>query len=66
MAIRPDDEDFGKKMIRFLGLPERTIGFELRCYVNEAVTVKCEWYPEPNSEEPMAGQFRLERIEDAE
>ena len=59
MAIRPDDGDFGKKMIRFLGLPERTIG-------NEAVTVKCEWYPEPNSKEPIAGRFRLERIEDGE
>lgn len=57
MAIRPDDGDFGKKMIRFLGLPG---------YVNEAVTVKCEWYPEPNSKEPIAGRFRLERIEDGE
>ena len=57
MAIRPDDGDFGKKMIRFLGLPG---------YVNEAVTVKCEWYPEPNSKEPIAGRFRMERIEDGE
>lgn len=33
-------------LIRILGLPKDTIGFELRAYPDEAVRIKCEYYPE--------------------
>lgn len=36
----------GKALCEALGLPKLTRSFELRCAVDEAVTVKCEYYPE--------------------
>ena len=38
--------DFGGKLIKILGLPKHTKSFELRCAVDEIVTVKCIYYPE--------------------
>jgi len=35
----------GAKFVKLLGLPKHTKWFELRVTVNEAVTVKCEYYP---------------------
>lgn len=38
-----------------LGLPKYTIGFELRAYVNEIATIKCEYYLslEPDEEDNL-------------
>ncbi|KAB8062103.1 hypothetical protein GCN74_03505 [Janthinobacterium sp. FT14W] len=36
----------GPQLIALLGLPKHCISFELRCAVDEIVTVKCEFYPE--------------------
>lgn len=35
----------GPALVEALGLPRNTAWFELRCAVDEAVTVKCEYYP---------------------
>ena len=43
---------FGLKMIECLGLPKKGVkGFTLRCYVNEIVEIKCEFYPEIDKNE---------------
>lgn len=39
-------QQIGQKLIDALGLPKNTVSFELRCAVNEAVTVRCEYFPE--------------------
>ena len=39
-------QDIGPSLIKALGLPKQTVWFELRCAVNEIVTVKCEYWPE--------------------
>lgn len=36
---------FALALMKALGLPARTVSFELRCAVNEVVTVKCEYHP---------------------
>jgi hypothetical protein len=36
----------GPQLISLLGLPKHVISFELRCAVNEIVSVKCEYHPE--------------------
>lgn len=41
-----DSMKIGPKLINALGLPPQTKWFELRCAVNEIVTVKCCYYPE--------------------
>lgn len=38
-------QQIGPAMVKALGLPARTVWFELRCAVDEAVTVKCEYLP---------------------
>lgn len=40
---------FGGMLAKALGLPSNTKSFELRCAMNELVTVKCEFYPEIES-----------------
>jgi len=35
----------GSALLEALGLPPGTAWFELRCACDEAVTVKCEYYP---------------------
>ncbi len=37
----------GKALCDALGLPKGTIGFTLRCYSGELVTVTCEYCPDP-------------------
>lgn len=36
----------GPQLIALLGLPKHCTSFELRCAVDEIVTVKCEYHPE--------------------
>lgn len=41
MAVRADESAFVKKLMEILGMdPNTTVGFELRCYAKEIVTVK--------------------------
>jgi len=44
-AILPAN-DFGSQLIKILGLPKNTIWFELRCALDEFVSLKCEYYPD--------------------
>lgn len=43
--------EVGKTLIEVLGLPRLTRAFELHCAVGEAVSVKCEYYPEADAQE---------------
>src|SRR5579872_1379744 len=38
--------DIGPSLIKALGLPKRTVSFELRCAVDEFVTVQCKYHPD--------------------
>lgn len=38
---------FIRNLAKLLGLPDRTIWFELRVGRDEPVTIKCAFYPEP-------------------
>jgi hypothetical protein len=38
-------QQIGQALCDVLGLPKGTRSFELRCAVDEAVTVSCEYYP---------------------
>ena len=46
MRLASGNGKLGETLVKMLGLPKHTRGFELRCYVNEVITVKCEYYPE--------------------
>lgn len=46
MAISPNSE-LVRALLEALGLPRRTKWFELRVAIDEAVTVRCEYLPEP-------------------
>lgn len=46
MAIVSPDSQFVKELLRILELPEHVVSFELRCAVDEAVTVRCVYYPD--------------------
>lgn len=37
----------GKALVDALGLPKGTVGFTLRCYHGELVSVECEYFPDP-------------------
>ena len=50
MALDPHTNEFGGRMLKLFCLPEGTIWFELRCAVNEAVTVKGQFYLEHGDE----------------
>lgn len=39
-------QDVGQKLIELLCLPEGTTGFTLRCYMDEIVTVQCDFAPD--------------------
>ena len=59
----------GDRLKDMMGLPKNTRGFELRCYVNEIVTVKCEYYPEIDDVEQFASvikKFHLGEIKEDE
>jgi hypothetical protein len=45
-VIKNDYLDYGKEVCDILGIKGPVRGFELRCYVNEVVTVKIERYVE--------------------
>jgi aconitase B len=36
--------DLGNKLRQALGLPEKTVWFELRCHCEELATVRCGYY----------------------
>lgn len=51
-------------LVAALGLPKRTTWFELRCAPGEAVTVKCEYYPDESTAagfdpQPLLAEYRL-------
>ena len=50
----------GKAWCKALGLPKFTRSFELRCAVDEAVTVKCEYYPEVDGRQLQAALAEFE------
>jgi hypothetical protein len=49
----------GVALVKALGLPRQTIGFTLRCYVNEAVSVECEYYPEDGEIVAALAEYEL-------
>lgn len=53
----------GKELLEILGLPERTVSFEIRFAYDEVVTVRCEFYPDVPDSEDIATVFRNYRIE---
>lgn len=59
-------QEVGQKIADAIGLPlENILGFELRCYVDEIVTVRVELYPEVNGDllaDTLRG-YKLERME---
>lgn len=60
-------DEFIGKLIKALGLPSHTKGFEIRCYFDEAVTVRCEYWPEKLSKEnveTITERFKLVKIDD--
>ncbi|MGO4811128.1 hypothetical protein AB4156_16320 [Cupriavidus sp. 2MCAB6] len=55
---------FALALMKALGLPARTRSFELRCAVNEVVTVKCEYHPDESTAagfdpQPLLAEYRL-------
>jgi hypothetical protein len=44
MAVTSND--FGSALAKMLGLPGDVIWFELRCAVDDLVTVRCAYYPD--------------------
>lgn len=49
----------GKDLCDALGLPKNTLGFTLRCYPSEVVTVTCEYAPDDESIVRHLGNFEL-------
>jgi len=62
-------DPFVQQLVKALGLPRSTRSFELRCAVDEAVTVKCEYFPERDDATgfdpvPALAEYRLVRQQD--
>lgn len=58
-------DPFVGKLMKVLGIDaDKTKGFELRCYYDEIVTVKVEYYPEAPEGETITERFRLLKIEE--
>lgn len=62
LMVTPDP--FVAALLDALGLPKRTRSFELRCAVGEAVTVKCEYYPDADTAagfdlQPLLAEYQL-------
>ncbi|MGT2453769.1 hypothetical protein ACU4GI_10910 [Cupriavidus basilensis] len=58
-------------LMKALGLPKGTKAFELRCAVDEVVTVKCEYYPDGNSASgfdprQLLSKYKLVEMDEAE
>jgi hypothetical protein len=50
----------GPQLVSLLGMPKTTRSFELRCAVNELVTVKCEYYlEESHGAELLLAEYEL-------
>ena len=49
----------GKALVDALGLPSNTIGFTLRCYAGELVSVECEYLPRDGGIVPVLAQYNL-------
>lgn len=53
----------GKALVDALGLPSNTIGFTLRCYAGELVSVECEYLPRDGGIVPVLAQYNLMQCE---
>lgn len=57
-------DPFVAQLTKALGLPKHVRWFELRAAVDEAVTVRCEYFPDANNAEgfdpiPLLSEYRL-------
>ncbi|PUA17280.1 hypothetical protein C7W93_15220 [Glaciimonas sp. PCH181] len=55
--------EIGPDLINALGLPRHTRSFELRCAVDEIVTVKCEYYLEGDARTIIAALVEYELVQ---
>lgn len=53
----------GRELIEILGLPEKTVSFEIRFAYNEVVAVRCEFYPDVQDSDDLVSVFRSYRLE---
>lgn len=58
-------QGISKELRDSLGLPRHTKGFTLRCYVGQAVTVECEYYPDGSFQAALAEYTLTARSPDA-
>lgn len=64
MAImNPNAQELGQKLCDALGLPKNVRWFELRVAVDEAVTVKCEYFPESDGGELLESVLAEYKVE---
>lgn len=49
----------GAQLVEALGLPKYTIGFTLRCYAGEIVSVTCEYWPEDHGLAKALAEYNL-------
>lgn len=66
-----DRDPFALALMKALGLPARTLSFELRCAAGEAVTIRCEYYPDGNSAagfdpKPLLSEYKLVEMKGAD
>ncbi len=50
--------DIGDKIIKILKLPDKTINFSMHFPLDDAVTIKCEYYAEDKGVDGFAGELR--------
>ncbi|MCA3190932.1 hypothetical protein [Cupriavidus sp.] len=55
---------FVRALMDALGLPKHTISFEMRCAVNEVVTIRCSYHPQADAAEgfdarPLLANYKL-------
>ncbi len=57
--------DLGNKLIKLLGLPEKTTAFRINFATGAAVTIECEYLVElsEEGEQELIGQFAEWRLE---
>lgn len=56
-------QQVGRELIKILGLPKKTVSFEIRFAYDEVVTVRCEFYPDVPDSVDLATVFSTYRIE---
>lgn len=61
-----DSMNFGNKVIDALGLPKNIKWFELRCHIDEVVTIKCCMTVQTGPDEliDVLKKYRLEEIDE--